>query len=170
MTVMSAPSCYSPFTPRLSQDSFDFFRPSSHPLLDRVPPLKPFDRQLECIGAVTFVQGLQPSALKWQKRQPRPSFEARAVEMVQEKASLVRELRFFRTIYEAMEGMQDALRGLVQDLILDTYLLPQTRTHTYPADELSAILADFARVVDLAELDWWQLENQQQTRQQQGEL
>lgn len=165
MKVPSIPSAYSP--PVLfSPTSVNGVQSGSHASLDHVPPLKPFDLQLELMGASTFVQGLQPSALQWHKRQPRPSVEARAVEMVHEKAALVRELRFFRAIYEAMESMQYALRGLVQDLILDTYLVPPKRTHTYPADELSVILDDFARVVDAAELDWWCLESRQQARQQ----
>ena len=64
----------------------------------------------------TFALGLQPGAIAGQKGIPRPPYEQRLVEIIRDKASLTREVRFFRTVYQATEEMQDRIRSVVQDL------------------------------------------------------
>lgn len=73
---------------------------------------------------MTFALGLQPGAIAGQKGVPRPPYEQRLVEIIRDKASLTREVRFFRTVYQAMEEMQDHIRSVVQDLTLNYYVRP----------------------------------------------
>ncbi|KAK5069358.1 hypothetical protein LTR51_008608 [Lithohypha guttulata] len=138
-------------------------------LSDQPPSLQPFDLQMRQMNAPTFALGFQPGAVTRQKGLPRPTYEQRLVEIVREKAALMREVRFFRTVYQATEDMQDRIRSVVQDLILNYYVRPKEVGEADGAwlelaDELDFVLFDFAHVVELAAQDWMELEQQQQVR------
>ncbi|KAK5077422.1 hypothetical protein LTR70_010262 [Exophiala xenobiotica] len=138
-------------------------------LSDQPATLQPFDVQMQQMNAPTFVLGLQPRVLMRQKRLPRPTYEQRLVEIIRDKASLTREVRFFRTVYQAMEEMQDRIRSVGQDLTLHYYVRPNEagdadRAWLQLADELDFALLDYAHVVELAAQDWMALEQQQQVR------
>ncbi|KAK5073270.1 hypothetical protein LTR51_005912 [Lithohypha guttulata] len=139
-------------------------------LSDQPPLLQPFDLHMQQMGAPTFALGLQPWVIARQKDLPRPAYEQRLLEMVRDKASLTREVRFFRTVYHATEEMQDHLRLVVQDLILNYYVRPKEvgaadRAWLQLADELDSVLQDFVHVVELAAQNWMEREPQPPMRE-----
>ncbi|KAK5072333.1 hypothetical protein LTR24_010426 [Lithohypha guttulata] len=136
---------------------------------DQPPTLQPFDVQLRQMKVSTFALGLQPGAIAGQKGVPRPPYEQRLVEVIRDKASLTREVRFFRTVYQATEEVQDRVRSVVQDLTLHYYVRPNEAGEADDAwlslaDELDFVLLNFAHVVELAAQDWMALEQRQQVR------
>ncbi|KAK5947809.1 hypothetical protein OHC33_011179, partial [Knufia fluminis] len=150
-------------------DCVDHTRADRTMLSDQPPTLQPFDVQLQQMKVSTFALGLQPRVLMRRKRLPRPTYEQRLVEIIQDKASLTREVRFFRTVYQATEEMRDRIRLAVQDLTLHYYVRPNEagdadRAWLQLADALDFALLDYAHVVELAAQDWMALEQQQQVR------
>ncbi|KAK5308900.1 hypothetical protein LTR70_010750 [Exophiala xenobiotica] len=150
-------------------EDIDHVRADRITRFDQPPTLQPFDLQLQQMHAPTFALGLQPGTIAGQKGVPRPPYEQRLVEIIREKASLTREVRFFRTVYQAMEEMQDRIRSVGQDLTLHYYVRPNEagdadRAWLQLADELDFALLDYAHVVEPAAQDWMALEQQQQVR------
>ncbi|KAK5947747.1 hypothetical protein OHC33_011222, partial [Knufia fluminis] len=140
-------------------DDIDHVRADRTTLSDQPPTLQPFDVQLQQMKVSTFALGLQPGVIAGQKRVPRPPYEQRLVEIIRDKASLTREVRFFRTVYQATEEMRDRIRSVVQDLTLHYYVRPNEagdadRAWLQLADELDFALLDYAHVVELAAQDW----------------
>ncbi|KAK5093984.1 hypothetical protein LTS08_008768 [Lithohypha guttulata] len=91
-------------------------------LSDQPLRLQPCDLQMQRGNAPTFALSLLLGTVVRQKGLPRPTCEQRLVEIVRDKALPVREVRFFRTAYHATEEMQDHLRSVVQDRILNDYV------------------------------------------------
>ncbi|KAK5073344.1 hypothetical protein LTR70_010378 [Exophiala xenobiotica] len=150
-------------------EDIDHVQTDQTPMFDQPPALQPFDVQLRQMHAPTFALGLQPGAIAGQKGVPRPPYEQRLVEIIRDKASLTREVRFFRTVYQAMEEMRDRIRSVVQDLTFNYYVRPNDagdadRAWLQLADELDFALLDYAHVVELAAQEWMALEQQQQVR------
>lgn len=48
-------------------------------------------------------------------------------------ASLAREVRFFRTVYQATEEMQDRIRSVEQELTLNYYVRPKEAGEAHSA-------------------------------------
>ncbi|KAK5936742.1 hypothetical protein PMZ80_011005 [Knufia obscura] len=150
-------------------DDIDHVRADRTTPFDQPATLQPFDVQMQQTNAPTFALGLQPRVLMRQKRLPRPTHEQRLVEAIRDNASLMREVRFFRTVYQATEEMQDRIRSVVQDLTLHYYVRPTEAGEADGAwlslaDELDFVLSDFAHVIELAAQDWMALKQQQQVR------
>ncbi|KAK5081430.1 hypothetical protein LTS08_006610 [Lithohypha guttulata] len=150
-------------------EDIDHVQTDQTPMFDQPPTLQPFGVQLRQMKVTTFALGLQPGAIAGQKGVPRPPHEQRLVEIIRDKASLTREVRFFRTVYQAMEEMRDRIRSVVQDLTLNYYVRPNDagdadRAWLQLADELDFALLDYAHMVELAAQEWMALEQQQQVR------
>ncbi|KAJ9653605.1 hypothetical protein H2198_007229 [Neophaeococcomyces mojaviensis] len=129
------------------------------------PSVRSFDEKIESIGGTTFALELQPRTLQAQKRLPRPTYEQRLVELVRETAFYKRELRYFRTVFQAVEDMQDGVQSVMQQLILNYYLVPNAaepakNQFLQLADELDSLLQRYTSVVNDATQDWIDLVQQ----------
>ncbi|KAK5082550.1 hypothetical protein LTR70_007656 [Exophiala xenobiotica] len=156
-------------------DHVDHVRDDGTTRFDQPPTLQRFDMQLQQMHASTFALGLQPGVIEGQKHVSRPPYEQRLVEIIRDKASLTREVCFFRTVFQATEEMQDRIRLVVQDLTLNYYVRPKEAGEAdgawlQLADELDFVLSDFAHVVELAAQDWMALEQQQQVRDRSSQI
>ena len=127
------------------------------------------------INSSTFALSLQPEVVAWHKRLPRPTYEQRLIEILREKASLTREVRFFRTVYQATEAMQYEIRAAVQDATLNYYLRPQADGEADGAwlglaEQLDAVLLKFSDAVQIAGDEWIELEEVHQGRERHSRI
>lgn len=133
------------------------------------PPLESFDHQIEGVHGSTFALNLRPEYVQAQKRWSRPNCERRLVELVKENSSYKRELRFFRTIYQAMDRVHDRVAAIAQQLTLNYYIQPDqvgegNGEWLHLAGEVEKVLRSYAGVVNAAAQEWVDLESDQAVR------
>lgn len=131
-----------------------------------LPKLYSFDHAHTNIGSNTFATDLRSDSLKRSKYNRGRNVEENVLEMAQQLCGYKREIQFFRTVYSGSETLLSGVRSVVQQMILNYYLRPETNGERDEqwlelSAELEGCMACYSTTVTSAEADWLELSSRQ---------
>ena len=143
--------------------------PACSPANSGLPKLYSFDYAHTDMGSNTFATDLRLDNLKRYKYATGRNVEANMLEMVQRLCGYKREIRFFRTVYNGSEALITEVRSVVQQMILNYYLRPESdgeRDEQWLelSTELESCINCYSTTVSSAEAQWFELSSRQAER------